>query len=118
MTPRERVLDKAKSIILGNRDKQYGKPEDNFRVISEYWTCYLCNSGREVVLSAKDVAVMLALFKIGRETGSHKEDNIIDAIGYLACAEECYEKSEDGRIEMLYGETSVPFVNKEDAKNP
>lgn len=101
---RKKVLDKAINIVCKDRNLQYGEPENNFDVIAQYWNCYLMYSGHDGFLSSRDVAMMMALFKIGRETTSHKEDNIVDAIGYLACAEECC-----GAIEKLN-----IFINKGD----
>lgn len=41
--------------------------------------------------SATDVAIMMALFKIGRIATARdmNEDSYIDAAGYIACAAEC-----------------------------
>ena len=77
---RGRVLFKASRIINGERQTEYGNPEDSFAVIAKYWSVYL---GKPI--SASDVAMMMVLFKIAREqNGAGKEDNIIDACGYLA----------------------------------
>ena len=48
-------------------------------------------------MTAEDVALMMALFKIGRiQTGTATEDSFADACGYLACAGEiCTEEEED-----------------------
>lgn len=75
------ALMEAYNIVNGERNDLYGKPEDSFTKIAEYWTAYL---GREV--SARDVALMMALFKIAREQNQHKRDNIVDGAAYLALA--------------------------------
>ena len=72
------ILVEALSIINGERQDQYGSPEDSFRLIAAYWSTYL---GRDI--SEKDVALMMVLFKIAREANQHKRDNICDAAGYL-----------------------------------
>lgn len=72
------ILDEAKRIINGERQDQYGSPEDSFRLIGEYWGVYL---GLE--MTAKDVAVMMVLFKLARQANQHKRDNLVDAAGYL-----------------------------------
>lgn len=42
-----------------------------------------------IMLDAKDVALMMALFKIARiMTGHGKADNWVDGCGYLACGGE------------------------------
>lgn len=85
---REYFLDEAKTIVCNDREGQYGKPEDSFRLIAELWTAYLFNDNVGS-LSATDVAIMMALLKIARiSSGKFKEDSWIDAIGYLACGAE------------------------------
>lgn len=82
---REKLLDEAKAIVCGDRDQQYGKPEDSFYVIAKLWSAYtLC------YFDERDVAMMMVLFKVAREaTGQSKRDNLIDIAGYAACAAEC-----------------------------
>lgn len=89
---RASILDRAKQIICRERNNEYGEPEYSFSQIAEYWEAYIkhnCVSpGADVDLTARDVALMMALFKIGRletsEFGSY--DSFIDLIGYSACA--------------------------------
>ena len=38
---RSEILDAARSIVTGEREKQYGKPEDNFATIGKLWEIYL-----------------------------------------------------------------------------
>lgn len=88
---RASVLDEAKSCVCTDRNSQYGEPEDNFAVIAELWTQYLTRSCGALMrpLTGYDVSMLMTLFKIGRmETGVHKLDSFVDAIGYLACAAE------------------------------
>ena len=83
-TTRAEILDAAKKIVTGDREKQYGSPEDNFGVIARLWSV---NEGRE--FTPVDVAMMMTLLKVARiETGHYKADSYIDACGYLACAAE------------------------------
>lgn len=83
-TTRAEILDAAKAIVTGDREKQYGSPEDNFDVIARLWSAY---AGRE--FAPVDVAMMMTLLKVARiMTGTFKGDSYIDACGYLACAAE------------------------------
>lgn len=94
---REHVLDVAKKTIMSDRVDQYGEPEDSYGTIAELWNVYLRDKWDAVLgnLTSKDVAMMMALLKIGRDiTGGFKEDNFVDAIGYLACAYECGGRTE------------------------
>ena len=92
-TTRAEILDAAKKIVTGDREKQYGKPEDNFAVIARFWEVYLSercvSGGAEVTLNPDDVAMLKTLMKVARiMTGTFKGDSYIDACGYLACAAE------------------------------
>ena len=81
---RAEILDNARACVCGGRENDYGTPEDNFARIAALWEAY---TGHEY--SPKDVAVMMALLKIGRiKTGSGMADSFIDLAGYAACAGE------------------------------
>ena len=106
-TERGQVLLEAHKIINGDRQQSYGNPEDTHAVIADMWNGYMrakatatgeCASGkifpRFVKLSPKDVALMMVLFKIGRElNGAGCKDNLIDAAGYIALAAGMNEQS-------------------------
>ena len=80
------AVDALKTI---NEERQdlYGNPEDSFSSIADVWKWYFKNMyTTNICITSKDVAIMMALLKIARECNQNKEDNIIDAIGYLALA--------------------------------
>ena len=79
---RETVLDEAKRIVNGDRNEQYGEPEDTFAEIAALWEIYL-----ECAISPRDVAMMMILLKVARDNNKHKRDNLVDICGYAACAE-------------------------------
>lgn len=82
---RAEILDKAKACVVGDREQDYGGPEQNFTRIAAMWNAYV----REILFDAKDVAAMLALLKIARiASGNYKNDNWIDLAGYAACGGE------------------------------
>lgn len=84
MNKREEVLRKANEMVNGQREEDYGTPENNFNNIADVWSWYL-----DLELSALDVANMMTLMKMARIKGnSFKADSYIDAIGYLACGYE------------------------------
>lgn len=89
---RASILDRAKQIICRERNNEYGEPEYSFSQIAEYWAAYIkhnCVSlGADIDLTARDVALMMALFKVGRleTSGFDSYDSFIDLIGYSACA--------------------------------
>lgn len=85
------TLDIAKKIITGDREGTYGKPEDSFSRIADYWTTYL---GLRVTPS--DVANMMILLKVARNgSGVYKNDNWIDICGYSALGSELQDTLEN-----------------------
>lgn len=80
------ILDKAKQIINGERQQQYGDAENSFPIIAGFWNTYM-QARRKQDINGKDAALMMCLMKIAREAnGAGKEDNLIDACGYLGLA--------------------------------
>ena len=86
------LCEKALRMINGKRQDQYGDPEDSFGLIAEYWSTYIGSMvlhDFNICLESKDVAHMMVLLKIARMQGKeNKEDNYVDAIGYIALAGE------------------------------
>ena len=90
------ILDRAKAIVTGEREKQYGKLEDNFAIIAELWGAY---TGYK--FSPVDVAMMMALLKIARiRTGVGTVDSFVDLAGYAACAGEIAGRSATARVQI------------------
>ena len=89
---REEFLEAARYCICGDRDKQYGEPEDNFQRVARLWGAYLNKA-----LVAEDVAILMCMFKIVRLKSSDYEsrDSWIDLIGYAACGGEIAEKRKE-----------------------
>lgn len=96
-TTREQVLSAARACVCGDREQDYGSPENNFRTIASLWNSYLYGAGLMKNpnpdvwkgLKPKDVAAMLALLKVARIAGNRpKQDNWIDLAGYAACGAE------------------------------
>lgn len=89
---REYILREAARIVCGDRNEQYGEPEESFRAIAEFWETYVregCVSpGADVCIQAEDVAMMMVLFKVARAIYGTKADTYIDIAGYAACAGE------------------------------
>ena len=88
MAKRAEILEAAKKCVCGDREQDYGSPENNFNTIASLWNTYIiaCSDIQTIELGAKDVAAMLALLKIARiASGNAKEDNWVDLAGYAAC---------------------------------
>lgn len=88
------ILHAAEKCVCGQREQDYGTPEDNFKAIAELWETYLrracVDEAGGVYIDANDVAMMMALLKIARiAAGGGKADSWIDLAGYAACGAEC-----------------------------
>lgn len=87
------ILEAAHSCVCGEREKDYGSPEDNFTTISLLWSTYLksAHPGMNMnfeSIKAKDVAMMMALLKVARIATGNSADSFVDLAGYAACAGE------------------------------
>lgn len=81
---RTELLEKARTTVCGDREQDYGSPENSFQRISEFWGTYLNQQ-----ITSVDVAAMMALLKLARVAEGHaKEDNWVDLAGYAACGAE------------------------------
>lgn len=81
---RAEILKTAENCVCGQRERDYGSPENNFQAIADLWTAYF-----HADFTATDVAMMMALLKIARiKSGTATEDSFIDLAGYAACGGE------------------------------
>ncbi|MCM1363422.1 MAG: DUF6378 domain-containing protein [Ruminococcus sp.] len=92
---RSEILDEAKKCVCGQRERDYGSPEDNFTTISRFWEAYLTATNPHlkmpINITPKDVAAMMALLKVARIATGHSPDSFVDLAGYAACAGEIDE---------------------------
>ena len=83
--PRVEALREAAKIIAGDRDVQYGGPEENFERIARVWSVITnYNFTRE------DVAMMMVGLKLARygSKSGFQPDTWIDIAGYAGCGYE------------------------------
>lgn len=101
---RAEVLEKAKACVCGQREQDYGSPEDNFQTIADLWSAYK----GDTTFTSADVAMMMALMKIARiKTGTATDDSFVDLAGYAACG---------GEIGSTKNQFSFAFENFDDAE--
>jgi hypothetical protein len=80
------VFDKAKRLVYGDRNKDYGHPGPNFQDTVDMFRVWVKRRyGVDVPFTAKDGVMFMQFVKIAREAHSTKEDNWIDGIGYWGC---------------------------------
>lgn len=76
--------DTAAKCVLGDRNADYGNPHPDFAGIALMWSGLL-NTVLSRHLTATDVALMMTALKLRRHAHKAKDDNLIDAHGYLLC---------------------------------
>lgn len=84
----DEICAQAGGLVSGNREATHGPKRENHQNIADLWNGYL---GPRVAgpLSARDVALMMALLKIARtKLGNHNPDDYVDGVGYMAIAGE------------------------------
>lgn len=111
--PEERITDEAWGLVVeGERQSSYGHPQQDFQTTGRQWGALLDNwlkseglliwkdtpegplpvsDGALPDLPPKLVALMMTQLKLSRESHSPKHDNLVDAIGYLICADRIEE---------------------------
>ena len=62
---REEVLQAAAKCVNGDRQEDYGSPENNFGMVAVFWNAYLQSymCPNSIGIDSKDVAAMLGLLK-------------------------------------------------------
>jgi len=84
-TLRVEALREAARIISGERNKQYGNPEDNFERTAKIWSVIL-----DIEITNEDVAMMMVGLKVARyaSKSGFQPDTWVDIAGYAACGYE------------------------------
>lgn len=89
------ILEKANSIVHGERNEAYGHPLDNHSLTAAYWNVYL-NRGNfsGLALDAEDVCFLNILQKIARAQNGVdlNHDSLVDIAGYAANIEMILEE--------------------------
>lgn len=77
---RDEILEAARVCVCGEREQDYGTPENNFETIGLLWGVYLRAAHPELA--------MMGLLKVARIATGNKADSFVDLAGYAACAGE------------------------------
>lgn len=77
---RSDILGEADRLITEDRNDTHGDAKQNFCRIAKYWSAHL-----NIEITAIDVAIMLAGFKLARLGGNPEhDDSWVDTCGYAA----------------------------------
>jgi len=118
------IFDQARAAVDGERQKQYGDPEEHWDTVAAMWQNYIATilerDDDHLEITPADAALMMVLMKLAREAHAHKADNLVDAAGYLLLASRLAEGdagaagAADGKRDCRYqpGATACPFPNR------
>ena len=82
---RTELIIEIERLVCNDRNVTHGDAEDNFKDIASLWNAYLHSPSLDP-LDAKDVAVMMCLFKISRIIKNKDNlENWKDLAGYAVC---------------------------------
>lgn len=91
-TVRGEILNTAKSLTEGDRNKAYGSPHENLTCYAGLVENYLQLRGSENLTSV-DGAILNVLAKVSRVAANpNHPDNYVDMAAYAAIAGECAEE--------------------------
>ena len=89
-------LAEVAQLVEGDRQRDYDHPSVNFGRIAQMWSIYLKKK-----VTSRDVAWLMVLMKVARDMGTPKRDNLLDAAGYVYCA----DIIEEDTVTVRLGET-------------
>lgn len=76
------ILQQAMDIVYSRSEektRQYGDFHESMEIMSNISTAL---TGKQITV--KDCYLIMVALKLSRESHSHKEDNLLDAVAYLA----------------------------------
>ena len=86
---RKRVLSAAERCVCGQREQDYGTPEDNFDRIAKMWSAYM-----GVEFNPVDVSMFMVMLKVARiKSGGGTMDSFVDGCGYFSCGGEIFARN-------------------------
>jgi hypothetical protein len=81
MAKKASILNEAEALVNGDRAAAYGPPEENWGRVRDMARA----SGRAGLseITCEDLAILMVLVKVARETASSKRDNCVDGAAYF-----------------------------------
>ena len=73
--------DTASNLVLGDRNAAYGDPTADFTRVAAGWSALF-----GITVTAKQALLAMVWLKLCREVHAPKDDNLVDAHGYLLLA--------------------------------
>lgn len=114
---RVNILNEAAGLITGQRQQDYGTPEENFQRIADFANIiFKKNLETNTPLNPRQMADFMILLKVARTINSPTRDSYVDIGGYAGIAGEL-AALEDKPVPTLTGAkiliNGVPHLNKD-----
>jgi hypothetical protein len=87
--PENDVLIEALNLTSGDRQNQYGAPDQDFARTAAMWSAL-----KGVDFTTEEVAAFQVCIKLSRNTHQSKRDNWVDIAGYARCGDICRQEKE------------------------
>jgi hypothetical protein len=85
-------LQEAQELVYGPREDAYSPPQRDYAKTAKIWTGLLLEKLRPgTEITPTEAVLMMVGMKLSREVFKHGRDNLVDAAGYIACAERIEE---------------------------
>lgn len=94
-TPKEEdILEEALRITGGDRQNQYGPPDQDFRRVAGMMNALFADKLKEgAAFEPFNIAQLMILMKMSRQLHQRKRDNWTDTAGYARCGQLCDEQA-------------------------
>jgi uncharacterized protein DUF6378 len=92
MQNKETVLDEAKRLVYGDRQKDYGSPLTNHTHTAALFSAYL-----GIPITPEQVCYLNILQKVSRSINGFKRDTITDIAGYAGNLEMIQNEREENK---------------------
>lgn len=97
---RREILQAAERCVCGDRDIEYGEPQDSFELTARLWEPIIrarcVHPGAYLNVDAVTVALLMAELKIARASmNTGHMESWVDGCGYLACGGEIAGKGRE-----------------------
>lgn len=110
---RVNILNEAASLITGQRQQDYGTPEENFQRMADYANIHFKkNLENNIPISPRQTAEYMILLKMARTINSPTRDSYVDIGGYAGIAGELADL-ETPKIPTTVVSINAPKLDKD-----
>lgn len=97
------ILNEAAELIVGQRQQDYGTPQDNFERMAKLITIIIEENLRtNTPISARQAADIMIVTKVARTVNSPTRDSYVDIAGYAGIAGELSASPKEEKDKPLF----------------